>query len=830
MKRRITAVIFILALLITSACVFAEDVGVPVLLGPRSLFIPASGSCDYHYTAARMTSDDTVTDAPDRRLSAASLPDGVTFEAASGTVTVDSSALPGSQVILLSGDGGSESTHTLFLTDNLLTNGDFTDLPVMTGWDLKNSSALSCRNGIVSFEANTYSTFLLTQAQTIDLSGDTLYEVSFELYTGEATGEPMRARSELIASSAVVYVEAPNADDWTRVSASFRPESDGPYLFSVAVTTEDLLPPVICLRNMTLRQVSKAPSSIAAFPPQAVNCPQTDYITIPYEIFVLDQEGEPIPSPIGFSVSPETPCLIVGDTSLTLIRGLETGVYTVTAYAEDAPDVRTTFAVNVTDTGIDNGSFEAEKSADSWLSAGDAEYMILSDGGNHYAAFTPHADIGALYNNAYVSFRKGESYVFSADLRHRYSDAETFITFIIEDSADPDNLVLAAYFETSTQWTTYKAVFTPEEDISGRFIVAAQIPDGNDEQTVYMDNITAEPADIRADHVRIYGLAARGSQVSGMFDFVNNFDGESASITNWSLASDPAGPYKTLSYSNVADIEITEDMEGRYLRFEVTPISLTAGIVGETVYSTPVYIRPHGQSAIRIKEETDAPPASSPTERRRTLLSDIAPVVLGSATDASFFSDTENHWCKDDITLLSSAGIIAGYEDGSFRPDMPVTRAEFCAFLMRALSLESGIYEGRFSDVSPQSWYAGVIQTMINCSLVRGTGDDTFSPNALITREQIAALLMRVFSLRNVPLTASELRSSDSDAVSPYARTFVSSAASFGILTADGDGFLRPTAPATRAEASAMLARALRILEKNSLTDAPSGAIIDKDQ
>ncbi len=54
------------------------------------------------------------------------------------------------------------------------------------------------------------------------------------------------------------------------------------------------------------------------------------------------------------------------------------------------------------------------------------------------------------------------------------------------------------------------------------------------------------------------------------------------------------------------------------------------------------------------------------------------------------FKDIENHWAKDDIQAAADAGIAKGYDDGTFKPDKPVTRAEVTAMIMRALRAVKG--------------------------------------------------------------------------------------------------------------------------------------------
>ena len=568
------------------------------LVGHTTLFIPESGKADYSFTVCYMSADGSLIPTDEASMDVSNLPDGITFDVGTGLATIyDYTEEDATFTITVTPPSSQPKLHikkyTVKATSNLLINGDFTSYPEGDGWDKRNSSPFTLDKNTLHFNLNETSnaTYLLMQNNKLPLDSGILYECSFEIKTHGLTEalEEVSIHSEVIGESAVCYLDNPDFPEWTTVKIPVRCDESGLFIFILAITPED--PALhVSLRNLTFKKTYEQPSSIYTFIPQSFSIPKSESSFYPLDIYVLDQEDNPIVADISYEITPATDGLILSDETITIKSTVIPGSYHVKAYLTRTPDVSTTFTIRITDTGIDNGDFESVTSDESWIASGDGVYSIISENRNSYAAFVPNNSVGVMYNNAFVSFKAHQSYVFISDLKTKYSDSDVYVTFIIEDSEDPENLILCAYFNPDTSWGSYKAVFTPEKDINGRFIVATNIPEGSDDQILYLDNIQVIPAIITAENVKIKGTPTRGNTLHGTFEFINNFDGESASITNWALAPSKEGPYTTLSYSNVSSIEVTEAMEGLYLRFEVTPISLTAGIVGETIYSAPLKI------------------------------------------------------------------------------------------------------------------------------------------------------------------------------------------------------------------------------------------------
>ncbi|NCB42624.1 MAG: hypothetical protein EOM59_08395 [Clostridia bacterium] len=102
------------------------------------------------------------------------------------------------------------------------------------------------------------------------------------------------------------------------------------------------------------------------------------------------------------------------------------------------------------------------------------------------------------------------------------------------------------------------------------------------------------------------------------------------------------------------------------------------------------------------------------------------------------FSDTQN----EAVLLLAGKMIINGYADGSFQPKKQITRAEFVAMLTKALGLHA-IQTSVFKDVTAKHWAKAAIDAAVEYELVRGYGNGTFAPDALITKEEASILMSR---------------------------------------------------------------------------------------
>ncbi|MBQ4516445.1 MAG: S-layer homology domain-containing protein [Clostridia bacterium] len=100
---------------------------------------------------------------------------------------------------------------------------------------------------------------------------------------------------------------------------------------------------------------------------------------------------------------------------------------------------------------------------------------------------------------------------------------------------------------------------------------------------------------------------------------------------------------------------------------------------------------------------------------------------------------------KKEIDLLRALGIVNAFDDGTFKPDNAITRAEFAALSVRARNVTSVPASNfEFNDVDPQNWAVGVISSACALGYMSGIGDGSFKPNDPITLEQATKVLVRI--------------------------------------------------------------------------------------
>lgn len=117
--------------------------------------------------------------------------------------------------------------------------------------------------------------------------------------------------------------------------------------------------------------------------------------------------------------------------------------------------------------------------------------------------------------------------------------------------------------------------------------------------------------------------------------------------------------------------------------------------------------------------------------------------IEADKTYSNTFNDVaKDCWAANYIGYMQQFGIVTGYEDGSFRPDAPVTRAEFAAIASRFEKLTQG--SASFTDVPGTHWAVRYINFAATRGWVTGYEDGIFKPEHSITRAEVAAVTCRL--------------------------------------------------------------------------------------
>ncbi|WP_042349247.1 C40 family peptidase [Bacillus massiliigorillae] len=126
-----------------------------------------------------------------------------------------------------------------------------------------------------------------------------------------------------------------------------------------------------------------------------------------------------------------------------------------------------------------------------------------------------------------------------------------------------------------------------------------------------------------------------------------------------------------------------------------------------------------------------------------------------SSQTSSAFPDIEkNHYAYEAINKLTSQGVISGFQDGTFRPNTNVTRGQAAAIINRVLK-HTAATNGSFIDVSPNNTFAKDIAAIKELGIINGFQDGTFKPNDVMTRAQMAAIVKNTFKLKQQNIVSS---------------------------------------------------------------------------
>ena len=182
------------------------------------------------------------------------------------------------------------------------------------------------------------------------------------------------------------------------------------------------------------------------------------------------------------------------------------------------------------------------------------------------------------------------------------------------------------------------------------------------------------------------------------------------------------------------------------------------------------------------------------------LLLGIAPFALAS----SYKDVSSTYRFYEEVTYLNEKGIISGFQEGTFRPDIAVTRAQAAIMIGRALGLDGTKQNTKFPDVSENSVASGYIQSAVNAGIIQGFPDGTFKPNQSVTRGQLAIFLSRAFNLQETAKVSFKDVSSTSAAY-PYIGKILARGITAGYM----DNTYKPDQAVTRGQFSAFMARTL---------------------
>lgn len=173
------------------------------------------------------------------------------------------------------------------------------------------------------------------------------------------------------------------------------------------------------------------------------------------------------------------------------------------------------------------------------------------------------------------------------------------------------------------------------------------------------------------------------------------------------------------------------------------------------------------------------------------------------------------HWAESAVKQLAAKQIVEGVSLNRFDPNRTVTRAEFTAMLVRALGL-TGQGSSSFSDVAADKWYAGDVALAVQAGIVNGRTAARFAPDAVISRQEMAAMLVRSYAYaanRELAEASGSLSFTDVTSAPQWAQAAIGHAGELGLMKGRTTARFEPASNGTRAESAQMILNLLNSLD-----------------
>ena len=205
---------------------------------------------------------------------------------------------------------------------------------------------------------------------------------------------------------------------------------------------------------------------------------------------------------------------------------------------------------------------------------------------------------------------------------------------------------------------------------------------------------------------------------------------------------------------------------------------------------------------------------------KKTVIAIVSFIILTQATSTvsakeypqRFWDVPKTHWAFGYIAEFADMGIIKGYEDGSFKPENTVSRAEWAKMILEAAGIKTDDESVYFSDLKDH-WAIKYVNAAKG--YFGALSDGLYYPDQDATREDVAASMVKLkgYDVNNVDYSYL-MKFKDLDSISGNAKKYISVAVQNGLISGYEDNTFRGQATLTRAEAATLLCRAFLTREE----------------
>jgi len=178
-------------------------------------------------------------------------------------------------------------------------------------------------------------------------------------------------------------------------------------------------------------------------------------------------------------------------------------------------------------------------------------------------------------------------------------------------------------------------------------------------------------------------------------------------------------------------------------------------------------------------------------------------------------NDIIGHWAKNNIIKYMEEGIITGYEDGSFKPDHAVSRAEYVTIINKYFHLTAAT-DIDFTDVPEYAWYKTELQKAVKEGYILGYKDNSFRADEYVTRQEAAVIVAKIMKFELSEVGNEVIQFNDGKDIPSWSVDSVNALIRHGILKGYPDNFIRYQGNLTRAEVLSMLDKITAYINNNT--------------
>lgn len=198
-------------------------------------------------------------------------------------------------------------------------------------------------------------------------------------------------------------------------------------------------------------------------------------------------------------------------------------------------------------------------------------------------------------------------------------------------------------------------------------------------------------------------------------------------------------------------------------------------------------------------------------------------VMMNNPANAFYTDMSESHWAYQPIKFLTEVGVVVGYPDGTYKPDIPVTRAEFASMAIKALGQENTTVSQpiHFSDITPDFWAYDIIQKAVYFDLIPNSKGESYRPFDSVTRAEAINIAVNALTTNQISQQkANDIISKSYEDYTQMPAWFLMAAAKAHILDLvvvmpGHEGQMEANRPANRAEVAMILYKMMQEAKLN---------------